>query len=257
MSLADHLRELRYRVVFSFVVIIVGMIVMAFFYAPLYNFLLQPWTIAVEELSTTRPEISTAVVNIGVTAPFTLAMKITAVAGIVLTCPIWLYQLWAFVVPALKASEKKWALIFLAAAVPLFVSGVIVGYIILPKGISVMLSFTPEAADVTNMLDITSFLTMLVQLMLASGIAFLLPVFLIALNFIGVLKGVTLGKYRSYAIFGCFVFGAIVTPSTDPFSMSALAIPMSVLYVIAEIVCRSNDKRRAKKGDTLGLAVEL
>lgn len=256
MSLSDHLRELRYRLVVSLISVALGMGIMAFFYQPLYELLLQPWMIAVDELRNTRPDISTAVVNIGITAPFTLAMKITAVAGLVLSCPLWLYQLWSFIMPALRANEKKAALLFLAAAVPLFISGVVVGYIILPKGISVMLGFTPDAVAVTNMLDINSFLLMLLQLMLASGIAFLLPVVLVGLNFAGVLTGKTLGKYRSYAIFGCFVFGAAVTPSTDPFSMSAIAIPMSALYVVAEIICRNTDARRAKQLTSTPAAVE-
>lgn len=257
MALGDHLRELRYRFIVSLVAVIVGMIACAFLYGPLYEILLTPWTAAVEDLKTSRPGIDTAVVNIGVTAPFMLALKVTAVAGIVVSCPIWIYQLWAFILPALKAQEKRWALMFLGAAVPLFISGVAVGYLVLPKGISVMLSFTPDMVAVTNMLDINSFLDMLMQLMLASGVAFLLPVLLVGLNLAGVLKAKHLAKARAYAIFGCFVFGAAVTPSTDPFSMSALAIPMSVLYVIAEFICRGNDKRRAKREAELDMHVEL
>lgn len=257
MALSDHLRELRYRFIAAVVAILLGMGIMAFFYQPLYQLLLDPWTLAVADLRQTRPDISTAVVNIGITAPFTLAMKVTAVAGLILSCPLWLYQAWAFIVPALKANEKKAALLFLAAAVPLFIGGVVVGYVILPKGISVMLGFTPDAVAVTNMLDINSFLQMLLQLMVASGVAFLLPVFLVGLNLAGVLKGKTLGKARSYAILGCFIFGAAVTPSTDPFSMSAIAVPMSVLYVIAEVICRSNDKRKAKRLADADLVVEL
>lgn len=257
MALADHLRELRYRFVVALIAVIVGMIVAAFFYDPLYALLLNPWTIAVAELESTHPGIDTAVVNIGVTAPFMLALKVSAVAGIVLSCPVWIYQLWAFIMPALKAQERKWALMFLGAAVPLFVMGVAVGYLVLPKGISVMLSFTPDMVAVTNMLDINSFLSMLLQLMLASGVAFLLPVLLVGLNLAGVLKATHLAKARTYAIFGCFVFGAAVTPSTDPFSMSALAIPMALLYVIAEFICRGNDKRRAKREAELDMHVTL
>jgi sec-independent protein translocase protein TatC len=107
------------------------------------------------------------------------------------------------------------------------------------------------------MLDINSVLVMLLQLMLASGVAFLLPVFLVALNLAGIVKGAALGTYRTYAIFGCFVFGAIVTPSTDPFSMSAIAIPMALLYVAAEAVCRSLDKRKAKRLAENDLVVEI
>ncbi|WP_051209260.1 twin-arginine translocase subunit TatC [Propionicicella superfundia] len=257
MSLSDHLRELRYRLVAAIVSIILGMIVMAFFYQPLYALLLQPWSTAVEALRVSRPDISTSVVNIGIVAPFALAMRVTAAAGIVLSSPFWLYQVWAFVMPGLKQNEKKAALLFIGAAVPLFLAGIVVGYLILPQGIAVMLTFTPDSVEVTNMLDINSFLVMLLQLMLASGVAFLLPVFLVGLNLAGVVKGASLGKFRAYAVFGCFVFGAVVTPSTDPFSMSAIAVPMAVLYIAAEVVCRSLDKRKAKRLAESDLLVEL
>lgn len=257
MALGDHLRELRYRIVAALVWIVLGMTVMAFLYQPLYELLLHPWAAAVDSLRQSRPDISTSVVNIGIVAPFSLALRITAAAGLIVSSPFWLYQVWAFIMPALKRNEKKTALLFIAAAVPLFIAGVVVGYMILPQGIAVLLAFTPDSVQVTNMLDINSFLVMLLQLMLASGVAFLLPVFLVALNLAGVVKGAALGKYRTYSIFGCFVFGAVVTPSTDPFSMSAIAIPMALLYVAAEAVCRSLDKRKAKRLAENDLVVEI
>lgn len=257
MALGDHLRELRYRIVAALVWIVLGMTVMAFLYQPLYELLLHPWSAAVDSLRQSRPDISTSVVNIGIVAPFALALRITAAAGLIVSSPFWLYQVWAFIMPALKRNEKRTALLFIAAAVPLFIAGVAVGYLILPQGISVLLAFTPDSVQVTNMLDINSFLVMLLQLMLASGVAFLLPVFLVALNLAGVVKGAALGKYRAYSIFGCFVFGAVVTPSTDPFSMSAIAIPMALLYVAAEAVCRSLDKRKAKRLAENDLVVEI
>ncbi len=257
MSLGDHLRELRYRVIASMVVIILGMVVMSFFYQPLYELLLQPWSSAVQRLRESRPDLSLTAVNIGITAPFSLALRVTAVAGLVVTSPVWLYQLWAFIMPALRRNEKKAAILFIAAAVPLFLAGIFVGYLVLPQGIVVMLSFTPDTVAVTNMLDVNTFLVMLLQLMIASGVAFLLPVVLVGLNLAGVVSGKKLGKYRTYAIFGCFVFGAIVTPSTDPFSMCAIAIPMAVLYIAAEVVARSFDRRKARRLAGNDLIVEL
>lgn len=254
MTLFEHLAELRYRLVVAVVWIILAMIVCAFFYQSLYDLLLQPYLAAVDDLKAARPEADTQVVNIGVAAPMTLAIKIVGVAALVASAPLWLYQLWAFIAPGLLAKEKKWSLLFLGSATPLFLSGIAVGYWVLPKGIEVMLSFTPERVPVTNMLDMPYFLTFLIRLMLIFGIAFLLPVIVVALNMVGVVSAAQLAKSRLYVIFGTFVFGAVATPSTDPFSMLALAIPMTVLYLIAEVICHVNDRARRRRSTELDLA---
>ena len=162
-----------------------------------------------------------------------------------LTGPIWLYQLWAFIVPGLLAKEKKWALIFIGTASPLFAAGVAVGYIVLPKGITVLLSFTQ--AGITNLQDINTYLSFLLRVMLVFGIAFLIPLLVLMLNIVGVVKATQLSKYRVYVIFGTFVFGAVATPSTDPFSMLALALPMSLLFLIAEVIAHILDRRKARR----------
>lgn len=247
MSLGDHLRELRYRVVFSMVFIVLGMVVVALFYNQMYMFLAQPWLHAKDILSETNPELSTQMVLSGVASPLMLALKICGVGGLVLASPIWLYQIWAFIVPALLAKEKRWALIFIGVALPLFLAGVAVGYLILPQGVSVLMAFTPQSVPITNLIEIDKFLELMLQLMVVFGIGFLMPVVVVGANFAGVLKATQLAKARMYVIFGTFVFGAAATPSTDPFSMLALAIPMSLLFLAAEFVCRLNDKRKAKR----------
>lgn len=247
MTLFEHLAELRYRLVVAVLWVVLAMIICAFFYQWLYDLLMQPYLTAAEALTAKRPEAETQAVNIGVAAPMVLALKIVGVAALVVSAPMWLYQVWAFLAPGLLAKEKKYAILFLAASTPLFLSGVAVGYWVLPKGIEVMLGFTPERVPVTNMLDIPYFLTFLIRLMLVFGIAFLLPVVLVTLNLVGVVRAHQLAAARLFIIFGIFVFGAVATPSTDPFSMLALAIPMVVLYVIAEIICHINDKARRKR----------
>lgn len=247
MSLGDHLRELRYRVIFSLIWIVLGMIVIAVFYNQVYGFLTQPWLYAKDILSETNPELSTQMVLSGVTTPLSLALKICGVGGLILASPIWLYQVWAYIVPALLAKEKRWALTFLAAALPLFLAGVTVGYLVLPQGISVLMSFTPDSVPITNLIEIDKFLDLMLQLMLVFGLGFLMPVVVVGANLVGVVKAKQLAKARTYVIFGTFVFGAAATPSTDPFSMLALAIPMSLLFLGAEIICRFNDKRRARR----------
>jgi sec-independent protein translocase protein TatC len=179
-----------------------------------------------------------------------LALKVSALAGALLTAPIWLYQLWAFIVPGLLAKEKKWALIFIGVATPMFVGGVVVGYVVLPKAITVLLSFTQSG--VTNLQDINAYLSFLLRLMLVFGIAFLVPLVVLILNIVGVVKATTLAKYRTLVIFGTFVFGAIATPSTDPFSMLALAAPMTVLFLAAEVIAHILDRRKARRAALAG-----
>ncbi|QGF25290.1 twin-arginine translocase subunit TatC [Raineyella fluvialis] len=245
MTLVDHFRELRYRVIMIVVLILIGMAVTAFFYNDLYEFLLRPYLRAVQELNRSRPDQQVMVVNAGVAAPMTLAIKIVAIAGTVVSSPFWLYQIWAFIVPGLLAKERRWTLGFIGAGVPLFLSGVALGYWVLPKGLVVLLGFTPQNSPVANMVEMVPFLTFMIQIMLVFGVAFLLPVVIVALDFAGVITGAQLAAVRSYSIVGIFIFAAVASPSTDPISMLALAVPMSVLYVVAEIICRVNDRRRA------------
>ena len=169
------------------------------------------------------------------------------------TAPVWLYQVWAFIVPGLLAKEKKWALIFIGAATPMFAGGVAVAYVVMPKGILVLLSFTQDG--VTNLQDINAYLAFLMRAMLVFGLGFLIPLIVLMLNVLGVIKAAMLSKYRTLVIFGTFVFGAVATPSTDPFSMLLLALPMSVLFLAAEVIAHILDRRKARRaGSDLVLA---
>jgi len=247
MSLYDHLRELRYRVVMSALAVVLTAALSAIFYRQLLNVVMWPWYSALTDLRSWNPNIDTQVVNREISGPFMLALKVSVVAGLMIACPIWLYQLWKFIVPALLEKEKRYARNFMVSAIPLFLAGCVVGYLVLPKGISVMLQFTPEGLGIINQLDLNSFLQLELLLTLLFGVSFLLPVILVMLNLAGVVTGEQLAKARTFAIFGCFVFGAIATPSTDPFSMTALALPMALMYVVAEFICRRHDTQKAKK----------
>ena len=245
MTLYEHLRELRYRLIVSVLAIMVGMIVAWFFRYDLLAILQQPYFQAIEALKVKNPDTTTLLVNINLTSPLALSLKVSALAGVILTAPFWLYQLWAFVVPGLLAKEKKWALIFIAAATPMFVGGVIVAYVVLPKAITVLLSFTQ--AGVSNLQDINAYLSFLLRLMLVFGLGFLIPLIVLMLNIVGVIKAKQMAKYRSLVIFGTFVFGAVATPSTDPFSMLAVALPMALLFLAAEVIARVLDRRKAQR----------
>ena len=253
MTLFEHLKELRYRLVVAALAIVIGTTAAWFFRSDLIDVLLSPYYQAAADLKAKNPEATLQVVNNGIASPFTLAIKVSALAGVILTSPVWLWQLWSFIVPGLLAKEKKWAMLFIGAATPLFCAGVAVGYIVMPKGISVLLGFTE--GGVTNLQDINQFLSFLMRIMLVFGAAFLIPLVVLMLNILGVVPARYLSKYRTYVIFGTFVFGAVATPSTDPFSMLALAAPMTILFLAAEIIAHILDRRKARRaavdGDSL------
>ena len=253
MSLWDHLREIRYRLVISVIAILVLFIVAFIFYVPIVELILRPYEIAASNIRARDPSANIQVVNSGVAAPMILALKAAGLAAIIAACPVWLYQLWAFVVPGLLKKEKKIAGFFLLSAIPLFLTGVVVGYLILPKAFEFMLGFTVAEAGVANLQDLNDFLALEMRMLLVFGAAFLLPVVIVMLNLLGVLKSHALRKARTLAIFGCFIFGAVATPSGDPFSMLALSVPMVVMYLISEIICRRNDKRVLKNKIREGL----
>nr|WP_239580114.1 twin-arginine translocase subunit TatC [Microlunatus panaciterrae] len=247
MTLFEHLRELRYRLVVASLAILVGTIIGFVFYEWLFQLLLEPYSTAIALIKEKRPDINASIVIGSVSKPFTLSLKVSLIAGLVLSGPVWLYQLWAFIVPGLLAKEKKWTLIFVGIASPLFAAGIALGYYVMPKGIAVMIGFTPAGAAITNLQDVSEFLTFLIRVMLVFGLAFEIPLFVLMLNIMGVVKAVQLSKYRSYVIFGVFVFAAVATPSVDPVSMLLLALPMTVLFILSEVIAHILDRRKARR----------
>ncbi|HMS37357.1 MAG TPA: twin-arginine translocase subunit TatC, partial [Arachnia sp.] len=173
-----------------------------------------------------------------------VAVLLCLVAGIFFAAPVWLWQVWAFVAPGLLAKEKKYSLVFVAVSLPLFFAGCALGYYVWPKGIEVLLSFTPSNMGITNILDVANFLSLEIKVVLVFGLSFLLPVVVVGLNMAGVVRGYQLKKARKMVIFGSVVLSAVATPTTDPFSMLALAVPITLMFLIAEVICRTWDKKR-------------
>jgi len=253
MALVDHLREFRYRLIVSAAAILLVTIVAWFFYNPLLGIVLRPLNLAIDQLRVSRPDMQINVTYEGVSSSFLMQLKVSMVAGIIISCPVWLYQVWAFIVPGLLDKEKRFALLFLASSVPLFLAGIWVGYMVMPKGYQVMLAFVPQNSNALSLLEANTFLGNEIKLLLVFGLSFLLPVLLVMLNLVGVLKGEQLRRARIPAIFGCFVFGAVATPSTDPFSMTAMAIPMALLYLVAEFISVRHDRRKAAHADLVSI----
>ena len=171
--------------------------------------------------------------------------KLCGFASVVLTSPFWLYQIWAFILPGLHPKERRWTRVFAAIAGPLFMAGVVLGFVTLPKGLEILIGFNPEG--LTNLVDFDGYLSFFSRTLLVFGIAFEIPLFVVLLNLAGVVSGKALGAHRPWIIVGVFVFAAIATPSADPFTMTLMAGPMVVLFLISEVIARYNDRRRAKR----------
>jgi sec-independent protein translocase protein TatC len=245
MALTDHLREFRARLIRSMLVLVVAFIVMLYFYDPLLDFISKPYYDAV---ATLKNEVDAELVATGIGAGLLLQLKLCGVAAIVVSAPYWIYQIWAFILPGLHPQERKWSRVVAAIAGPLFFMGVALGYYILPKGIQVLIDFVPT--DVTSLVDFGAYFSFVTRMLLIFGIAMEIPFFVILLNLAGVVSGKTLGRYRPWIVIGVFVFAAIATPSTDPFSMLMLAIPLQILFIVAEIVARLVDRARGRGADS-------
>lgn len=245
MALTDHFRELRARLIRCALALTVAFAVALFFYGDLLALVLAPYNQAREMLGA---DVQTKAYIKGATGPLMLPLKLCGVAAIVVASPYWLYQLWAFVVPGLHDNEKKWSRVFAGIAGPLFVAGVATGYYVLPRGLEVLIGFTP--ASLENLVEFGEYFSFLTRMLLVFGIAYEIPLFVIMLNLAGVVSGKALGRYRPWIIIGTFVFAAVATPSTDPFTMMMLAAPMLVLFLIAEGIARFVDKARGRGADS-------
>jgi sec-independent protein translocase protein TatC len=245
MPLADHLRELRARILRSVSVLVAAMIAALFFYDQLSDLVSGPYEQAVGKI-----DVDSELIISGVGGPLLLQLKLSAIAAVIATSPYWLYQIWAFVMPGLHRHERRWTRVFSAVAGPLFIGGVAVGYYVLPKGLQVLIDFTP--LGVTNLVDFDTYLSFFIRLLLVFGIAFEIPLFIVMLSLVRVLSARALAEYRAWIIVGTFVFAAVATPSTDPFTMLFLAIPMIVLIFISEGIVRLIERRRGANDETAG-----
>ena len=247
MPLREHLAEFRTRLVRSAIAIGLTAILGWFVSKDLINALFEPVHEAalehgVENLSPNYGSLTSA---------FSQRIRISLYSGVVMSSPVWLYQLWAFIVPGLTRREKRYAMGFVAAAVPLFGSGIALAWVVLPNAVLFLTDFIPSSA--TAFFDADGYLTFATRLMLAFGFAFVIPLILVALNFAGLVTGRTLLAGWRIAVFLIFLFAAMASPSPDATSMLALALPMVGLYMAAVGIALLVDRRRAKRDAYAGL----
>jgi len=239
MPLREHLRELRNRLLKAGLAIAAGAVLGWFLYTPLLRELTAPIT-----NGSTADDLRRLNFN-GPVDPFNLKVKLSIYLGIVVSSPVWLYQLWAFVLPGLTKRERRYAMSYLAAAVPLFLAGVGLAWLVLPNALTFFFDLTPQGG--ANLLNANDYLTFVTRLILAFGIAFVVPVALIGLNQLGIVTALQLARGWRIAVFLVFLFAAMASPTPDAGSMLALAFPMVGLYMAAVGVAWLFDRRKAKR----------
>ena len=169
-------------------------------------------------------------------------ISLSIFVGVLASSPIWLYQIWAFIVPGLTRKEKRISLVFLGATIPLFLLGCLLGYVILPQSLAILYGFSPEGTS--NIQQVSMYFSFVTRFILVFGIGFLFPVILVGLNAVGAMPATRLIKGWRVAVVLIFVFAAVATPTADPFTMFVFAAPLTVLYFAAWFVCRILDKRK-------------
>lgn len=228
----DHLRELRMRLVRSVLAVGVSTLLLLAFYDQLKNLLTKPYRNLCEE----RPDFGCdgSLFSLGPLDGFSARMRVCLYGGLVLALPIILWQIWRFIVPALSKKEKNYAVPFIGSSVVLFGFGCYLAYWTLDKALEFLISWS--GSDVTQAYQITKYINLVVMMMLAFGIGFLSPVLLVFLQLVSVVTPRTLMRNWRYAVMGIFVSAAVITPSGDPISLLALAIPLTILYLIAVLI---------------------
>jgi sec-independent protein translocase protein TatC len=245
MSLIDHIRELRNRVVKIALALLVGTGVGLALFHPVWNLIERPFCEAKIHGHTGCYGLGHQLVLNSVLAPFTLRVEVAFFFGLVVTSPIWLYQIWAFVAPGLYRREKRWTYAFVGVAAPLFLVGAGIAYFAMSRGLAYLLGLTPNG--VLNLPPVSTYLGYFFGMTLGFGLAFELPLLVLMLNVAGVLTHQFFRKWRRLIIFGVFVFAGIASPSPDPLTMLLLAGPCVVLVEVAELLIWMNDRRRATR----------
>lgn len=243
MPLVDHLRELRSRLAKSLVAIAVAMVFGWIFYDEIFAVIRAPFDAVVDEAAAAGRDMTLAFT--GVADPFVMQLKVAGVTGVLLASPVWIYQLWRFITPGLHRNERRWALGFALVATPLFLSGAALAYTFLPRGLDILLGFTP--ANIENIISVDRYLSFFLRMLLVFGIGFLLPLLIVALNFAGVLAASQLKSWWRWIVMGVVLFAALATPTGDPFNLMLLALPLMGLMGLAWLVAWANDRRRARR----------
>lgn len=239
MPLREHLREARRRVVLAALGIAVGAAVGWAVFEQVFAALQQP-------ILDADAAGRTAALNFeGIATSFDIRLRVSVFVGLLVSSPWWLYQFWAFVAPGLTRREKRVALAYVAAGVPLFLGGAALAWVFLPHAVTILTGFTPEGG--VNFINASVYLSFVMQLMLAFGVAALLPLAMVALTALRLVRARTWARGWRWAVLLIFVFAAFATPTPDAVSMILLAVPICGLYAAALGVCALLDRRAERR----------
>ena len=243
MTLFEHLKEFQVRLFRAILGVLVGCVIAYRYYDQIFAIVRRPFDLVVEEAKAAGQTITLAVS--GVTDAFTLQLEVVLISGVVLSLPIWLYQLWRFLAPGMKSNERRWAIVFAAVATPLFLFGAWVAYQTMPNLLHLLLGFTPQG--VANIINVNEYLGFIIQILLFFGIGALIPLIFVMLNFAGFLTARGLLKQWRWLVIGVLTFAAVATPTADPFTMLMVAGPFLAIVVVAVLIMWLNDARRARR----------
>jgi len=245
MPLMDHLRELRNRVVKMALALAAGMTAGFIFFDQAWHVIERPLCSAtIRGHSGCRTLGVNQLVLNGPLDAFYLRVKVALIVGVILSSPIWLYQTWAFIAPGLHAREKRWSYIFLGTAIPLFGIGITLCYLSLGRSMHYLLGLTP--GGVQNLIQVDQYMSFVMAMMLAFGMAFEIPLLIVMLNLAGILTHERFRKWRRVLIFGVFLIAGMANPSPDPLTMLILGGACAALVEAAEFIVWSHDRRRAR-----------
>ena len=246
MTLVAHLTELRNRLAKAVLAVLVATAIAFWWYEHgLGDFIRAPYCGLPADLRYGDSDSGCGLLVTDVFAGVFIRLKVSFLAGAVLSAPFWLYQLWAFITPGLERNEKRYGIGFVAVSTLLFALGAVLAYISLSAGLELLLGLAGEGTIIA--LTAQDYIGFVLSLLIAFGVSFELPLIAIALNLVGVLSYEVLSRSRRWIFFLTIVFAAFVTPTQDPFTMLLMAIPMIVLFEGAIQVARVVDKRRARR----------
>jgi sec-independent protein translocase protein TatC len=250
MPLREHLHELRKRIVRAALGLLLGAVAGWFLYDPVVEALAAPLYAVADDRGTTVSLNFQSVV-----APFDLKLKVSMFIGVLASSPVWTYQLWAFVTPGLTRNERRYAIGFVLAAVPLFAVGAYLAYLFLGNAVRFLIAFTP--VEFENLINAQDYLSFVMRIILAFGLSFIVPLVLVGLNFTGLVSAHAMISAWRWIVVLAFTFAAIATPTPDVLSMFLLALPLLALFGLAISVAWLNDRRRRRANrdtDYTGLA---
>jgi sec-independent protein translocase protein TatC len=247
MAVMDHLRELRRRLILIVLIVAAGAVLGWYLYAPILDFLKNPYcSVPAKYRFVPQSGARDCVLTYnGVLDGFTARLKVSVIAGAVFTGPLWLYQIWAFITPGLRKNERKYTIAFVIASTVLFAAGMTLAYVVLSKGLNILLRAGTDQTQA--ILTVNQYLGFVTLMLVIFGAAFELPLLVVMANLAGVLSARVLKKSQRVAIFLIFLFAAVATPSTDPFTMCAMAIPMVLLFEGAVLFAVFHDRRKARR----------